>query len=86
MNVHICNRLAGKLDRIRGGGYTPSDFIIADAKDADMGGGINGVGFSVDRHGVQTAKTSADYLAAITEMMRADLVDIMLTSMCRLRN
>lgn len=81
MTIHICNRLAGKLDRIRSGSYTPSDFIIADAKDADMGGGINGVGFTHDKNGDQTAKTSADYLAAMMEMMQSDLVDIMLTSM-----
>ena len=29
-----------KLKKIRRGKYKPSDFIIADAKDADMGGGI----------------------------------------------
>jgi len=29
-----------KLEQIRQGQYKPSDFIIADAKDADMGGGI----------------------------------------------
>ncbi|MGI9366517.1 MAG: hypothetical protein ACR2O8_15140 [Rhizobiaceae bacterium] len=81
MNVQICNRLAGKLDRIRNGRYSPCDFIIADAKDADMGGGINGIGFAVDENGSRTAKTSADYLAAMIEMMQSDLVDIMLTSM-----
>ena len=29
-----------KLEKIRRGQYKPDDFIIADAKDADMGGGI----------------------------------------------
>ena len=32
-------RLNQKLDRIRGGNYRTRDFIIADAKDGDMGGG-----------------------------------------------
>ncbi len=27
-----------KLERIRAGSYTPRDFIVADAKDADMAG------------------------------------------------
>ena len=29
-----------KLTAIRNGAYAPSDFIIADAKDGDMGGGV----------------------------------------------
>ena len=29
-----------KLQRIRNYNFSPKDFIIADAKDADMGGGI----------------------------------------------
>ena len=33
-----------KLEKIHQGKYKPSDFIIADAKDADMGGGIKAPG------------------------------------------
>ena len=29
-----------KLDKIRNGNYQNTDFIIADAKDGDMGGGV----------------------------------------------
>ena len=38
------DRLTGKLSRIRSGDYTPDDFIIADAKDAEMGGGNGALG------------------------------------------
>ena len=71
------DRLNDKLTRIRKGEYRPADFIIADAKDGDMGGGINAVGFNKDN----SAKTAADYLNSITEMMTSGLPDIMLTSM-----
>ena len=37
-------RLDDKLARIRGGAYRRSDFIIADAKDPDMGPGLHAVG------------------------------------------
>ena len=37
-------RLDDKLARIRAGAYRRSDFIIADAKDPDMGPGLHAVG------------------------------------------
>ena len=37
-------RLDDKLARIRAGGYRRTDFIIADAKDPDMGPGLHAVG------------------------------------------
>ena len=37
-------RLDDKLARIRSGAYRRSDFIIADAKDPDMGPGLHAVG------------------------------------------
>ena len=37
-------RLNQKLDHIRGGNYRTRDFIIADAKDGDMGGGAGAMG------------------------------------------
>jgi hypothetical protein len=37
-------RLDDKLARIRGGLYQRSDFIIADAKDPDMGPGLHAIG------------------------------------------
>ena len=42
---YLKNRMTEKLSRIVSGNYTPQDFIIADAKDGDMGGGAD-----ADRH------------------------------------
>lgn len=80
MAAALHDRLVTKLNRIRDGDYTAQDFIIADAKDAEMGGGINGLGFTTGEDGSQVAKTAADYRAAMIEMMNSGLVDIMLTS------
>jgi hypothetical protein len=70
--------LDAKLARIRDGKYTPRDFIIADAKDGDMGGGCTVPGPRRDGRGM---KSKPDYLAAMTEMTQSGLVDIMLTSL-----
>ncbi len=70
--------LDAKLAKIRAGTYTPKDFIIADAKDGDMGGGCTTPGPRRDGKG---EKTKVDYLAAMTEMTKSGEVDIMLTSL-----
>jgi DhnA family fructose-bisphosphate aldolase class Ia len=67
-----------KLAKIRSGKYTPKDFIIADAKDGDMGFGRACPG--PRRDGSGALKTKADYLAAMGEMTKSGLVDIMLMS------
>jgi len=67
-----------KLAAIRDDAYTPSDFIIADAKDGDMGGGVPAPG-PVEPGG-RTYKKLADYLEAMRRMTRSDLVDVMLMS------
>ena len=43
-----------KLASIRSGHYLPSDFIIADAKDADMGFGARGPGPVYDENNQPT--------------------------------
>ncbi len=67
-----------KLAAIRAGGYTPADFIIADAKDGDIGFGCaaplsypNDPGRFMPR---------ATHLQAIRDMTRSGLVDVMLLS------
>ena len=80
MTVSMHNRLTEKLLRIRSGAYSPSDFIIADAKDAEMGGGIGALGTVRLADGTERPATSSDYRHAMTEMMASGLVDIMLTS------
>ena len=81
MTVSMDDRLVGKLTRIRSGAYSPRDFIIADAKDAEMGGGIGALGARRLADGTERLATSAHYRQAMTEMMASGLIDIMLTSM-----
>ena len=69
--------LDAKLARIHAGKYTPKDFIIADAKDGDMGFGTTCPG---PVRGTNTLKTKTQYLEAMTEMTKSGLVDIMLMS------
>lgn len=71
-----------KLARIRAGAYTAQDFIIADAKDADMAFGLTAPSPVRDQAGRFTPVFThrAAYLEAIREMTRSGLVDIMLTS------
>lgn len=78
-------RLDQKLENIRSGRYTPSDFIIADAKDSDMGSGVTGTGFLRNADGTQgRQRTRAEFIDAIEEVVRQDIVDIMLVSVANL--
>lgn len=72
------SKLNQKLDRIRGGTYKPKDFIIADAKDGDMGGGAGAMGLDPNTGFANPVST---YLTAMKEMLASNLVDIMLTSL-----
>jgi hypothetical protein len=57
------------------------DFIIADAKDADMGFGIGAPGQSPESHtGEVKFRTLADYREQIRQIIRQSIVDIMLMS------
>ncbi|URK89387.1 hypothetical protein LP421_33750 (plasmid) [Rhizobium sp. RCAM05350] len=74
-------RYAEKLARIKGGQYRPSDFIIADAKDSDMAGGITTTG--VKRRpggGREVPYTRSEFLENIRQVIAQDVVDIVLTS------
>ena len=68
-------RLNQKLDRIRGGNYRPRDFIVADAKDGDMGGGAGAMGIDPE---TRLAHSALVYRSAMKEMIASDQVDIML--------
>ena len=76
-------RLDEKLARIRSGGYRRSDFIIADAKDPDMGPGLHAVG-PANGSGEAHFKTRAEFLNSIEAIVKQDVVDIMLTSVSNL--
>ncbi|MGE9293889.1 MAG: hypothetical protein ACQKBW_09775 [Puniceicoccales bacterium] len=76
-----------KLARIHAGTATASDFIIADAKDADMAFGITAPGpnrAGACPHGYNESdgcyKTLADYREQIRAVIKQRLVDIMLLS------
>ena len=60
-----------KLSAIRDGNYQPTDFIIADAKDADMAFGVMAPGRS---------RTREDYLQDMRDHIASGYLDIMLTS------
>ncbi|MCB1493056.1 MAG: hypothetical protein KDJ77_14875 [Rhodobiaceae bacterium] len=70
-------RFAEKLARIRAGNYSRADFMIADAKDGDMGPSIPASGMN------RTAgrfNTRAEFLDNIAAIVAQDIVDIMLVS------
>ncbi len=75
--------LDSKLTNIRNSNYKPSDFIIADAKDADMGGGRRAPGFIREANGNLTNIPASydSYLKKMEEMTNSQLVDVMLMSM-----
>ncbi len=75
-------RLDAKLDRIRKGQYRRSDFIIADAKDPDMGPGLWASGPAREPDGSWTRyRTRAEFLDQIRAIVRQDIVDVMLASL-----
>ena len=78
----IMKSLDDKLARIRAGEYRPNDFIIADAKDADMAFGMMAPGLVRDQHGNFGGEFAprSDYLQAMRNMTRSGFVDIMLMS------
>lgn len=70
-----------KIERIRDGNYRKGDFILADAKDSDLSGGILTTGRRRDARGQVTGnRTRAEFLAEIEAIVREDAVDIMLAS------
>ncbi len=74
-------RLDAKLDRIRNGTATRADFIIADAKDGDMGPSLTSCGPARQPDGSwQRYRTRQEFLDQVQAIIAQDVVDIMLTS------
>lgn len=70
-----------KLAAIHADPHGCREFIIADAKDADMGFGIGAPGLSPERHdGEVRFKTLAQYREQIRQVIRQGVVDIVLMS------
>lgn len=78
----MISRMDSKLQKIVGGQYTPADFIIADAKDADMANPMVGAGRQrgADGRETQAGRTRAQYREAMIEMVRSGHIDILLLS------
>jgi len=75
-------RLDEKLLRIRAGQYRKSDFIIADAKDTDMGSGCTTPAPVRNKDGsaATAPRRLRTYLDQIADIVKQDIVDIMLMS------
>jgi len=74
-------RMDVKLQNICAGRYKRSDFIIADAKDADMGSGVAGLGVIRSPDGSsERYRTRQEFLDEIVKIIDQDVVDIMLVS------
>ncbi len=70
-----------KIGRILAGEYRKGDFILADAKDADMSGGIPTAGLRRGKDGrPQGYRTRMEFVDEIEALIAQDTVDIMLTS------
>ena len=71
-----------KLKNITSGSYQPKDFIIADAKDADMGAGRRAPGLLRNQDGSQSDKLGSfqNYLNKMQSLTETELVDVMLMS------
>ncbi|TLU73047.1 hypothetical protein [Lichenicoccus roseus] len=75
------SRLDDKLASIRNGTYTRADFIIADAKDGDMGPSLTSTGPARDSDGNYSRhRTRDEFLGEIRLIIEQDVVDIMLAS------
>jgi hypothetical protein len=74
-------RLDEKLARIHAGKYSRGDFIIADAKDPDMGPSLAAAGPKLNPDGSWTRyRTREEFLGEIKAIVEQDIVDVMLTS------
>lgn len=79
----MLTRLDTKLANIRAGRYTPADFMIADAKDGDVGAGVTASGFDWSAK-PKRRRTRQEFVAHIEEVVRHDVVDLMLVSQSNL--
>jgi hypothetical protein len=74
-------RLDRKLSNIAAGRYTPDDFVIADAKDADMAFGLTAAGpVTGAPAGSGRYRTRTEFLDAMRALVAQDELDILLTS------
>ena len=79
----IMKSLDIKINNIKSSNFKPRDFIIADAKDADMAAGVRATGYIRKSDGKLTNQPAPyiDYLKKMEDMTKSGLVDVMLMSM-----
>lgn len=78
---HQHTRFAEKIARIRTGQYRLGDFMLADAKDADLAGGVTAMGQRRDAGGRAAGyRTRPEFHDQIRALIRQDVLDIMLAS------
>jgi hypothetical protein len=70
--------LDSKLEKIKNNNYKSNDFIIADAKDGDMGGGIFVVGSK--KNLPNSPRPFTEYIQEMRQITQSNLIDIMLMS------
>lgn len=74
-------RYEEKISRIKNSEYKKGDFIIADAKDADLAGGILATGIRRNANGLPAGnRTRQEFTNEIHNIVEDDNVDIMLAS------
>ncbi len=78
-------RFAEKISRIREGRYRVGDFILADAKDVDVAGGVPAMGPRRAADGQPAGhRTRAQFHQQIRALIEHNVLDIMLTSISTL--
>src|SRR5437870_6548465 len=81
MRTPVEKSLDRKLQRIHADPHGCKDFILADAKDADMALAIGAPGRSPEAHGGELRfRSLAEYRGLIEQVVAQGLVDIMLMS------
>lgn len=74
-------RYMAKITRTRTGGYRAGDFLLADAKDADLSGGVLTTGPRRSPDGrITGSRTRPDFLAEMRGLLAQDVIDILLAS------
>ena len=78
---HSHTRYSDKIARIRAGQYRRGDFILADAKDVDLSGGVLTAGPRRDVRGrIIGLRSRAELLDQMRALVAQDVLDIMLAS------
>lgn len=77
----MTTRYSEKIARIRAGAYRPEDFVLADAKDADVTGGTGATGRQRDPDGKVTGyRTRGQFLNQMRDVIDQAEIDILLAS------